>query len=290
MRVPPVLKLAVTVAVTVATAAPIGAGELIRYRNPDGSVGFVGDTGSVPNGAVILTRRPGSKPSRTPSSEAPVPAVTELLAQVRRRCQARWSRDRGMFDHCVSGQTRDALRYRDLLLDHPPESEGRALIARCQRQLDRGDNPDFPRLVECITKARSELPERDGSGPASLNDVDEPRPSSSGQQRAREAQQDRLRMLREEQARADEELERGRRQWGPRYRKAQSELDQAQQRTRSIVEQMRGRGCRTDTLACGGLGKKLTDARRIESEKRDYLANGIVNECRAAGCQPGWLR
>jgi hypothetical protein len=290
MRAPAALKLALVVAVAAATPASVEAGELIRYRSPDGSVGFVGDTGSVPDGAVILTRRPSSNPSRNASAEAAVPPVTELLEQVRRRCQARWSRDRSMFDHCVSGHTREAVHYRNLLLDHPPGSKGRALIARCRRQLDSGDNPDFPRLVDCITKARSELLGRPGSDPASLSDVVERHPRSSGQQRARQAQQDRLRKLREEQARADEELERGRRKWGPRYRKAQRELDQAEDRTRSIVEQMRRRGCRTDTLACGGLGKKLTNARRVESEKRGYLTNGIVNECRAAGCQPGWLR
>jgi hypothetical protein len=52
---------------------------------------------------------------------------------------------------------------------------------------------------------------------------------------------------------------------------------------------MRRRGCRTDSLACGGLEDRLAEARLEEEEKRRYLNRGLIDECRRAGCKPSWL-
>jgi hypothetical protein len=282
------LTIALILGAVLASAA--SAGELIRYRRADGKVGFTGDAASIPEGAVVLTRRPSSDagPHR---ADATLPSVAELTSELRTRCEARWSRDRRMLDHCISTQTRAALYYRDMLQDHPPGSEGRALIAGCDPASQGSGARDFTQVVTCADKARSGFLVRHGSDPASLDRMQQQPDRSSGARRQdSRAVNDRLQRLRDDQDRADRELEKGRRKWGPRYRKAQRELDQAEERTRSVVERMRNRGCRRDTLACGGLGTQLENARRVEAEKRSYLMHGLVDECRRAGCQPGWLR
>ena len=293
MRAGKLARFATALTVGVALAAGVGAGaeagELIRYRRADGSVGFAGDPSGVPDGAVVMTRRPISESSPA-SAGRRVPPLAEMQRASRERCEARWSRDHGMLVHCVERQSRDAALYRNMLLDHPPSSEGRALIAGCRSQSGDGGTPNFSRALECASKARSEFLARHGSDPASLDRTRQPDRDGSARRRVQRAEDDRLQRLRDDQDRADLELEKGRRTWGPRYRKAEREFEQAEARTRSIVERMRNRGCRRDTLACGGLGTKLENARRVEALKRDYLRNGIVNECRVAGCQPGWLR
>jgi hypothetical protein len=288
MRVRTLPRLTIALALGAALASPGGAGELIRYRGADGRVGFTGDPSGVPEGAVVLNRRPSSDSGGRRSGTA-VPSVADLNDALRDYCEGRWSRDRGMLEHCVASQGRAALRYRDLMLAHPPGSQGRAMVAGCNRSSGHGSGRDFTRIVACAEDARSKFLQRHGSDPASLDRMAEPdRPTA--RPREQQGPNDRLQRLREEQERADRELEKGRRKWGPRYRKARRELDQAEAKTRSIEERMRHRGCRTDTLACGGLGKKLEHARRVEAEKRDYLSNRLVDECRRAGCQPGWLR
>jgi hypothetical protein len=283
-------KLAIALILAAALTSATSAGELIRYRRADGKVGFTGDAASIPEGAVVLTRRPSSN-AGAPRANAALPSVAELTSELRTRCEARWSRDRRMLDHCISTQTRAALYYRDMLQDHPPGSEGRALIAGCDSASQRSGTRDFTQVVTCVDKARSGFLARHGSDPASLDRMQQrPDRSSGARQQDPRAVNDRLQRLRDDQDRADRELEKGRRKWGPRHRKARRELDQAEKRTRSIVERMRNRGCRRDTLACGGLGTKLENARRVEAEKRSYLMHGLVDECRKAGCQPGWLR
>ena len=289
MRTRTLLWLAIALSLGAALAATAGAGELIRYRGADGRVGFTGDPSGVPEGAVVLTRRPSSNDRARRSGE--VPSVAEMTEQLRERCEAAWRRDRGMLDHCVATQTRDAFHYRDLLLAHPPGSEGRALVAGCASRLEGKLAADFSRIVACAEAARSKFVASHGSDPASLDRMQrQPARPSAARPREQQVLNDRLQRLRDDQDRADRELEKGRRKWGPRYQKARRELDQAEAKTRSIVQRMRTRGCRTDTLACGGLGAKLESARRTEARKHDYLTNRLVDECRKAGCQPGWLR
>ncbi len=288
MRRGTLTRLAISLAFGAALASATGAGELIRYRAADGRIGFTGDPASIPTGAVVLTRRPSSNRGVRRSSGS-LPSVEELASELRTHCEGRWSRDRRMLDHCVEMQTRAALQYRDMLQGHPPGSEGRALIVGCDPQGSGGR--DFSRVVTCADAARSKFVARHGSDPASLDRM-QPKPgrTSRTQRQDSGALNDRLQRLRDDQDRADRELEKGRSKWGPRYRKARSDLDRAEEKTRSIIERMRNRGCRRDTLACGGLGTQLENARRAEAEKRDYLTNRLVDECRRTGCKPGWLR
>ncbi|HEY8494588.1 MAG TPA: hypothetical protein VIN04_11890 [Myxococcota bacterium] len=53
-------------------AAPAGAGEVIRYRNPDGSIGFVDDEKRLPPGVEVLSRTPLDPPAPPPE---PPPAA-----------------------------------------------------------------------------------------------------------------------------------------------------------------------------------------------------------------------
>jgi hypothetical protein len=261
------------------------AGELIRYRRPDGSVGFTGSASDVPPGAVVLRREPSSDRAARPAFSPPV-RLDRALAGVRRHCIARHGEAGVVFESCLADHTEAAFAVRDAVAAQQPGSVEERLIAACRRRWERDRVPDYRRLANCIEDAQSEYESDTGVHPARV-DVDAPdRPDrGSGPQAQR-----RLRDLRDDQARAAEELERGRATWGPRYRKAERELEAASAETRRIEERMRSRGCRLDSLACGGLPERLAAARRREQEKRSYLENGLVNECRLAGCQPGWLR
>jgi hypothetical protein len=53
-----------------ASAAPARAGELIRYRTPDGSIGFVDDEKRLPPGVEVLSRTPLEPPAPKPAPPA----------------------------------------------------------------------------------------------------------------------------------------------------------------------------------------------------------------------------
>ncbi len=270
-------------------AAHASAGELIRYRRADGKVGFAGSESSVPDGAVILTRESSSEGAREePGSHAPPVGV--LVSGVRRHCESKYGSGVDEFDYCIADQTSAAFDFRDLMLEQRRGSESFRLIERCRRRWEKGRVPNYHKLVGCTERAMEEFEARTGVHPARL-DVDRDLTDAERERRRKhEAQRQRLRELRSDQARSAREREMGRNRWHPRYEKAERELRQAEEKTQEIIEKMRRRGCRTDTLACGGLGPELEAARRKEAAKRDYLTDGLVNECRRAGCQPGWLR
>jgi hypothetical protein len=271
----------------VVIATPAIAGELIRYRRPDGTVGFTGSTSDVPPGARILTRQKTST-SANPG-EGSSPSLGQLLSGVGRHCEALHRRDTADFEQCIAAQTRAAFELRDLLLVQPAGSEAERLSERCRRRVDRR-RPNYRKLVDCIEHAQNDFETRAGSHPASLDVERESTSAEQERNRKHAAQQERLERLRSDQARAAREMEIGRELWGPRYREAEKKLREAEARRQGVVDRMRRRGCRTDTLACGSLGPQLEAARREEAKRRDYLTDDLVNECRRAGCQPGWLR
>lgn len=60
-------------------AAPSASGrEVIRYRTPDGSIGFVDDEKRLPDGVEVLSRTPLDPPAPRPAPAAPAPAEAEL--------------------------------------------------------------------------------------------------------------------------------------------------------------------------------------------------------------------
>jgi hypothetical protein len=266
-------------------AAAAGAGELIRYRTADGSVGFAGSASAIPPGATILTRRPSTA---LPDATGPkAPSVESMVSGVRRHCQQGFAHDVDELEYCIAEQTQAALRLRDLLLEQRKGSEAERITNECRRQADRRA-PNYRRLLGCAEAKHSEFRARTGLHPASL---DARSAKGEGERRRQHgAKRDRLQQLRDDQERASRALAIGRNVWRPRYRRAERKLHDAETKTRSIVERMKQRGCRTDSLACGGLSPKLEAARLDEANKREYLSYGLVEECRQAGCQPGWLR
>jgi len=58
-------------------ALPARAGELIRYRTPDGSVGFVDDEKRLPPGVEVLSRSPLEPAAPRPPAPAPAPAAPD---------------------------------------------------------------------------------------------------------------------------------------------------------------------------------------------------------------------
>lgn len=280
--------LLVGVLLLLALPEPAHAGELIRYRRADGSVGFAGSESSVPPGARILTRRPTSRRAADDPGEplSDVPAVDQFVAGVRRHCEQRHGRAGDAFDYCIADQTRNAFRVRDRMLEIRSGSEAAQIMERCRRRFERGQIPDYQKLWGCTEEGRADFQQRTGQHPADLA-VDR---RDDASERQRQSAEHRLRQLRQDQARAERELAIGRDRWGPRYRKAEREYVTAKQETESIIRRMRDRGCRPDSLACGSLGPQLEHARRTQEKKRGYLEVELVEECRLAGCQPGWLR
>jgi len=68
-----------------AAAVPARAGELIRYRTADGSIGFVDDEKRLPPGVEVLSRTPLDPPAPKPApapeaAAAPDPAAEPLAA------------------------------------------------------------------------------------------------------------------------------------------------------------------------------------------------------------------
>lgn len=44
------------------------------------------------------------------------------------------------------------------------------------------------------------------------------------------------------------------------------------------------------TVSCDSLDETFAELEAREEELRDYLAEGLAEECRKAGCLPGWIR
>ncbi len=273
---------------TALTSTSVPAGELIRYRRADGSVGFAGSGASLPPGAEVLSRKASPSDASRGSETYPDPLdIESALTGVRRHCESRFAPRGAAFDTCLADSTRAVFAVRDLLADAPMGSVAERLNTACQRRWARGRFPDYPAFAKCAEDAHAEFERETGNAPASLADADD---SDRDIRSRRDMRRDRLRGLRDDQARAAREFEQGRATWGPRYRKAEQELAQAERKSRQILERMKRRGCRSDSLACGGLPEQLDAAQRDEQKKRAYLRDGIVTECRLAGCQPGWLR
>jgi len=287
-RPPASLRRGLVLLLALVLAGPVaGAGALIRYRRSDGSVGFAGSESSVPRGAVIVAREARSEPrTDAPEPDAEAPSIGALVSGVRRWCEGRYRRGLEEFDYCIADQTRAAFRYRDLMLTQPPGSEALRIVERCRRRFEGRAGADYERLLACAEEGQADFEVRHGIHPAEIDLGGETRAAETG----RDAAERRLRKLRDDQAEAERELAIGRNEWRPRYDEAENALAEARNRTRAIVERMRSRGCRQDSLACGGLVGELERARRVEQEKRRYLEVGIFEECRLAGCQPGWLR
>jgi hypothetical protein len=74
MRLP---LLALGLLLAAAVAVPAGAGELIRYRTADGSIGFVDDEKRLPPGVEVLSRTPLDPPAPKPPPAAPANAASE---------------------------------------------------------------------------------------------------------------------------------------------------------------------------------------------------------------------
>ena len=259
---------------------------------PDGSMGFAGDETAVPPGATILKQSSGrgSMNIVTPLSQSDeAPSPEELKAVVRARCVAKWHDDYERMEYCTRQRTRHALNYRELLLGHPPGSEGRAIVLDCRDEWSNGSAVDYARAASCARKRHAAFVRSHGGNPASLSLDTGPSRAERERERRYRARQERLDRLRDEREAQEEELLRGQAIWGPKYDRALRELERAEDRTRSILNTMRRRGCRADSLACGGLEDRLAEARRKEAEKRRYLNRGLVDECRRAGCQPSWL-
>ncbi|MEB2344567.1 MAG: hypothetical protein OZ948_07505 [Deltaproteobacteria bacterium] len=73
MRLPPLaLALLLAIASPPLFAAAARAGELIRYRTPDGSIGFVDDERRLPAGAEVLSRTPLEPPAPRPAAAASI--------------------------------------------------------------------------------------------------------------------------------------------------------------------------------------------------------------------------
>jgi hypothetical protein len=259
---------------------------------PDGRLGFVGDEASVPPGATILDGGSG-RGSLTIAPALPqpeeVPSPEELKAAVRARCAAKWRDDHQRVGYCIRQRTRYALDYRDLLLRYPPGSEGRAMVLECRDEWSEGLAVDYARAGKCAQEEHAEFVRRHGGDPASLSLEAGPTATERGRQHQYRVQQERLDRLLAERDAQEEEERRGRAVWGSKYDQASRELERAEDRTQSIVDSVLRRGCRIDSW-CGGLKPRLSEARRKEADKRRYLTHGLVDECRRAGCQPGWLR
>jgi hypothetical protein len=269
-------------------AHPIGVAlgdELIRYRRADGSIGFTGSRGDVPPGAAVLSRKPSSQ-QRDRALDSPPLRLDRALSGVRGHCESRHRPASAAFEACLADHTQAVFQVRDAIATQQPGSEAERLNAGCRRRWERDRLPDYRRLANCIEDAHEDFQLETGFHPAQLDASAVARDGGG----ARGSQGERLRSLRDDQARTSRELDQGRATWGPRYRTAERELEAAESKTRAIIDRMKRRGCRVDSLGCGGLPEQLEAARREEREKRDYLTNGIVSECRLAGCQPGWLR
>ena len=223
------------------------------------------------------------------SRSGEVPSPEELKAAVRARCVAKWRDDYGRLEYCAQQRTRHALDYRELLLRHPPGSRGHTIMLDCRDQWSNGSAVDHSRAASCARKRHAAFVRSHGGKPASLSLEAGPSPEERERERRHRARQERLDQLRDKREAQEEELNRGRAIWGPKYDRARRELERAEDRTQSILKTMRRRGCRTDSLACGGLEGSLDKARREEAEKRRYLNSGLIDECRRAGCKPSWL-
>jgi hypothetical protein len=139
---------------------PPASGGLIRYRMPDGSMGFAGDMTSIPPGATVLedSSGGGSMSIVTPlprSGEVPPPE--ELRAAVRARCVAKWRDDYGRLEYCIQHRTRHALDYRELLLKHPPGSQGHTLVLDCRDEWSNGSAVDYSRAASCARRRHAGL-------------------------------------------------------------------------------------------------------------------------------------
>ena len=89
--------------------------------------------------------------------------------------------------------------------------------------------------------------------------------------------------------------------WKQKKRDAEQRLDQVHERREWIRKYVSScnRGAWVTTrddagiqqvVNCTDLHRELTALDTQETDAREYLATGLADECRRAGCLPGWLR
>jgi len=90
-------------------------------------------------------------------------------------------------------------------------------------------------------------------------------------------------------------------EWAARRRDAERAVAESERRVATGTELVkacnRGAILRADDengipheVPCSSIQRKFADAQRELAERRAYLADGLAEDCRRAGCLPGWIR
>jgi hypothetical protein len=91
------------------------------------------------------------------------------------------------------------------------------------------------------------------------------------------------------------------RMWRSKRPAAEQELRQAEEHLRQMLSVVKscnrggewyqtGESGIRQHIPCEELRDRLQEAQQKRDDLVEYLANGLEDECRRAGCQPGWVR
>ena len=105
------LRIAIWTLLTVSLSTSALAGEIVRYRAPDGTLGFAGSVTDVPEGAEVLsvTPAPEAPASAPPRSAVKRPERAQRAKALEREAAAlaqeeeRWAAERLRLDEAVDG-------------------------------------------------------------------------------------------------------------------------------------------------------------------------------------------
>jgi hypothetical protein len=261
--------------------APVAAraGELIHYVLPDGEVGLTNDPKAVPPGATIVSRRPqggGPLPHALPGSPAPT-APTAATAP-----------DAGATD--TSEPTLGAAQ---------PESGAPAVPADAP-QPSGGSFQVLP--LPPPSKLPAPPPPADGTGPSGARAHPQGASDSAtaSDPAADEALFDRGITPHEKALNPPDPDDPGAEAWWQaRRREAEDEVAKAAfalNRAEAIHRACQARAnaaFKTDVEILSDstcTTEALVQARKRYQDAKDYVEEGLFDDCRRAGCLPGWIR
>ncbi len=272
------MRFGLLLALLLLAPVPARAGELIHYVLPDGEVGLTNDPKAVPPGATIVSRRPqgsGPLPHDVPESPAPAPgsAPTAATAPDAGASEAPLGAPQPESGPAVpadapqpSGGSFQVLPSPPpaRLPPPPPPGNAGAQPGDAAPPRDAGDSATAsdPTADESLFERGTTPHEKALHAP----DPDDPNAEAWWQARRREAE--------DAVAKAAFALNRAE----AVHRACEARASAA---FKTDVEILSDSTCTTEALV---------QARQRYQEAKDYEEEGLFDDCRHAGCLPGWIR
>jgi len=277
-------KLARAAVAYLALCLPAAAGDLIEYRTPDGRTGYANDASLVPAGAEVV--RWPQRPKRARQPTRPRPLDRKMTGDALREVQdQKRVAENAMLRACGMDEGLTCKQYRRAHQSLRKEEE------RLQVELRGEARPEQPPAAQAPA-----VPARDAQPRAFAVDV--PTEEQEAEHRAkwlkRRAESEEAVREAREHAAALFAAHAGACKGGRGRSKYSRYLAEDHDMRPGLVPRMFVEGAEEEKAAkgrCAELKHEVEEARAQEARLRDYLEEGLEEECRRApDCLPGYLR